>query len=77
MKMTAKRNFSLFHKERVEASASGEPQAWAPSELDTDIHQLLTAETKQFNPCDDDDDDNEDIGLPLQGESIESESKSW
>ena len=70
MKLSARRNFSLF-QEGVEAWGSGEPPPRAPSELDTEVH-LLIKETKQFN---DDDDGNEDP--PLQGESTETESQSW
>ena len=75
MKISAKRNFSLFLEEGVEASASGDPPPRAPSELDTEVHLLMTAETKEFDPWDDD--DKEDLGPPLHGELTESKSKSW
>ena len=74
MKISAKKNFSHCQKKGAEA---GEPPPRAPSELDTEVHLLLKAETKQLDDDEDEDDDNENIGPPLHGESTESESKSW
>ena len=74
MKTSARKNFSPFLNEGVEAS--GEPPPRAPSELDNEVHLLMSADTKEFNPYDDDDDD-EDIGPPLHGVLTGSESISW
>ena len=73
MKITAKKKFSHYQKERVKTG--GGPPPKSPSALDNEIHQLIPAEFKQLNnPYDD---DSQDGGPTPQADLPEVEPIIW